>query len=251
MLVVGPAAAASGFARVRLVNARSGASQVGLKVVVAGVAGQPIGPAAYGQATPYAKLAPGNAQISLTGTSSGATATQALTDGANYTVVLFSKGSKGASLKVFHDGTARKRTGRLRVINAGPELGSPNVMLGQRTVAEKVGFHHATPYASQQPGSYELAVTKPGSSMPIFKGNVTLSAGVATTAFLLGSGGSPEKVVTATDDTLTPPGAPGTGLGGLAGPGGHPWLLIALAAGLAGLLGGGWQLALARRSTRR
>jgi hypothetical protein len=73
---------------------------------------------------------------------------------------------------------------------------------------------------------------------------------VATTAILAGSGGAPERLIIATDDTLTPPGAPETGLGGLAGGGGPPWLLILLAAGLAGALGGAWQLALLRRSGR-
>ena len=74
---------------------------------------------------------------------------------------------------------------------------------------------------------------------------------MATTAILIGSGGARERLIAATDDTLTPAGAPETGLGGLAGRGGHPWLLIALAAAVAGALGGAWQLALARRSGRR
>jgi hypothetical protein len=236
---------------VRLVNARPGAQSVGLKVVVGGAAPPPLGPATYGQVTPYVKVSPGGAQISLTGASGGGQLTHTLTDGGNYTVVALAKGSKRFSIKIFRDGHARKGTARLRVIHAAPELGSPDIKLGQRTVAEKLAFEDATPYLQQQPGSYDLAVAKPGSSMPVFQHQVALSAGVATTAILSGSGGAPEKVITATDDTLTPAGAPETGLGGLAGRGRHPWLLITLAAGLAGLCGGAWQLALARRSGRR
>jgi hypothetical protein len=251
MLVGGPAASAFGFAKVRLANARPGSGSVGLKVVVGGAAPPQVGPATYGQVTPYVKVSPGRAQIALTGGGSANQLTQTLTDGGNYTAVALAKGSKGFALKLYRDGHARKGTARLRVIHAAPELGSPDLKLGQRSVAEKLAFKEATPYISEPPGSYNLAVTKPGGSMPIFQSQVSLSAGVATTAILSGSGGAPEKVITATDDTLTPAGAPETGLGGLAGRGGHPWLLIALAAGLAGALGGAWQLALARRSGRR
>jgi hypothetical protein len=255
MLVGGPAASAFGSAKIRLVNARPGSQSVGLKVVVGGAAPPPVGPASYGQVTPYVKVSPGSAQISLSGLGSSDgnpnQVTHTLTDGGNYTAVALAKGSKSFALKLFRDGHARRGTARLRVIHAAPELGSPDVKLGQRTVAEKLAFTDATPYLSESPGSYDLAVAKPGASMPIFHQSVPLSAGVATTAILSGSGGAPEKVITATDDTLTPAGAPETGLGGLAGRGGHPWLLIALAAGLAGALGGAWQLALARRSGRR
>ena len=255
MLVGGPAASAFASAKVRLVNARAGSGAVGLKVVVGGAAPPPVGPASYGQVTPYVKVSPGSAQISLSGLrSSDGNANQVthtLTDGGNYTAVALAKGSKGFALKLYRDGHARKGTARLRVIHAAPELGSPDLKLGQRTIAEKLAYEEATPYVSQPPGSYELAVAKPGTSTPVFQDQVSLSAGVATTAILAGSGGAPEKVITATDDTVTPAGAPETGLGGLAGGGGHPWLLIALAAGLAGALGGAWQLALARRTGRR
>jgi hypothetical protein len=251
MLVGGPAASAFGFAKVRLVNARPGSQSVGLKVVVGGAAPPPVGPASYGQVTPYVRVSPGSAQIALTGGGSANQVSQSLVDGGNYTAVALAKGSKGFSLQLFRDGHARKGTARLRVIHAAPELGSPDIKLGQRTVAEKLAFKDATPYLAESPGSYDLGVAKPGASTPIFHQSVSLSAGVATTAILAGSGGAPEKVITATDDTLTPAGAPETGLGGLAGRGGHPWLLIALAAGLAGALGGAWQLALSRRSGRR
>jgi hypothetical protein len=251
MLVGGPAASAFGFAKVRLVNARPGSGGVGLKVVVSGAAPPPVGPATYGQVTPYVRVSPGTAQISLTGAGSAKQVSQSLVDGGNYTAVALAKGSKGFTLKLYRDGHARKGTARLRVIHAAPELGSPDIKLGQRTVAEKLAFAEATPYLSEQPGSYDVAVAKPGSATPIFKHTVALSAGVATTAILTGSGGAPERLITATDDTLTPAGAPETGLGGLAGRGGHRWLLIALVAVMAGALGGAWQLALARRNARR
>jgi hypothetical protein len=255
MLVAGPAASAFAVAKVRLVNARAGSHPIGLKVVVGGAAPPAVGPASYGQVTPYVRVSPGSAQISLSDLRSGDgtpnEVKQDLVDGGQYTAVALAKGSKGFELKLYRDGHARKGTARLRVIHAAPELGSPDIKLGQRTVAEKLAFMDATPYLSESPGSYDVAVAKPGSSTPIFQKKVALSAGVATTAILAGSGGARERLITATDDTLTPTGAPETGFGGLAGGGGPPWALIALAAGLAGALGGAWQLALARRSGRR
>src|SRR3954451_15679566 len=135
MLVGGPAASAFGFAKVRLVNAQPGSHSVGLKVVVGGAAPPPVGPASYGQVTPYVRVSAGSAQIALTGGGSASQVSQSLVDGGNYTAVALAKGSKGFSLKLFRDGHARKGTARLRVIHAAPELGSPDLKLGQRAVA--------------------------------------------------------------------------------------------------------------------
>jgi Domain of unknown function (DUF4397) len=255
MLVGGPAASASGSAKVRLVNARAGSETVGLKVVVGGAAPPSIGPASFGQVTPYASVSPGNAQIALSdlgpGSGNPKQVSQQLVEGGRYTAVALAKGSKGFVLKLYRDGHGRPGSAKLRVIHAAPELGSPDIKLGQRTVAEKLAFEEATPYLSVDPGSYTVSVVKPGGGSPIFKDQVSLSAGGSTTAILAGSGGARERLITATDDTVTPGGAPETGLGGLAGGGGVPWLLVALAALVAGAAGGAWQLSLARRSGRR
>ena len=249
MLLGGPAALASASAKVRLVNARAGSQAVGLKVVVSGSAAPSIGPASFGQVTPYANVSAGSAQISLSGAS--AKTTKQLSDGTRYTAVALAKGSNGIELKLYRDGSARAGRARLRILHAAPELGTPDIKLGQRTVAERVAFRDATPYLSVSPGSYALSVVRPGGTSPIFEKQVSLSAGAATTAILAGSGGARERLIVATDDTLTPAGAPETGLGGLAGGGGPPWLLVGLAALLAGALGGIAQLSLARRSGRR
>src|SRR6476469_3831921 len=128
MLVGGPAASAFGFAKVRLVNARPGSQQVGLKIVVGGAAPPPVGPASYGQVTPYVRVSPGNAQISLSGLQSSANqVTQTLVDGGKYTAIALAKGSKGFTLKLYRDGHAHKGTARLRIIHAAPELGSPDI----------------------------------------------------------------------------------------------------------------------------
>jgi hypothetical protein len=229
---------------------------VGLKVVVGTAAPPAIGDAAYGQVTPYANVAAGNAEIAISSLKADqggpdAQVQQELVDGESYTAVALAKGRADFELRVYLDGEARASTARLRVLHAAPELGSPDIKLGKRTIAEKVAFRDASPYLSVDPGSYDLAVVRPGGSSPIFSHRVSLSAGVATTAILAGSGGARERLIVATDDTVTPAGAPETGLGGLAGGGGAPWLFVALAALLAGALGGVAQLPIARRSGRR
>src|SRR4051794_6533343 len=256
MLVAGPAASAMATAKVRLVNARPGSQPVSLKIVEGSAAPPTFGDAAYGQVTPYVKVSAGSAQIGISGLPSSADASKAQTteqleDGHNYTAVALADGSKGYQIEVYTDGSARGKKARLRVIHAAPELGSPNVRLGERTIAEKLAFKEATPYLTVAPGSYGLSVVRPGSSSAVFTKQVSVSAGTATTAIIAGSGGAPAMVITATDDTKTPAGAPETGLGGLARGGGPPWLLAALAALLAGALGAAAQLSLARRSGRR
>jgi hypothetical protein len=256
MLVIGPAASALATAKVRLVNARPGSQPVSLKIIEGSAAPPTFGDAAYGQVTPYVKVSSGSAEISISGLPSSADASKAQTteqleDGHNYTAVALALGSKGFEIKVYRDGSARAGKARLRVIHAAPELGSPNVRLGERTIAEKLAYKDATPYLSVAPGSYALSVVRPGSSSPIFSKPVSVSAGATTTAIIAGSGGAPARVIVTTDDTKTPAGAPETGLGGLAEGGGPPWLLAALAALLAGALGAAVQLSLARRSGRR
>jgi hypothetical protein len=256
MLVGGPAASALATAKVRLVNARPGSQAVGLKLVEGTAAPPTFGQAAYGQVTPYVRVAAGSAQIAISGLSSStggakAQTSEQLVDGQSYTAVALALGPKAFQIKVYRDGHARAGKARLRVIHAAPELGSPNIRLGQRTIAEKLSFTDATPYLSIAPGSYALSVARPGSSSAIFSKQVSLSAGAATTAIVTGSGGAPATVIIATDDTKTPAGAPETGLGGLAGGGGPPWLWAGLAALLAGVLGGAMQLSMARRSGRR
>ena len=74
-----------------------------------------------------------------------------------------------------------------------------------------------------------------------------LSAGTATTALIVGSRGEPTRIVTISDGTAAPEGAPATGFGGLAsGPGDQPpRLLVALLFGMvaASLGAAGWALA--------
>ena len=77
---------------------------------------------------------------------------------------------------------------------------------------------------------------------------VNLAAGTASTAYAVGSGGERTRFVVVQDGVDAPAGGPATGLGGLSGDDGAPWLAALLAALAAGTLGG---VAYTRAARRR
>ena len=244
MLLVASVASAAAESQVRFVNADPALRSAQLQVVTGGSA-KPAGAAAgYGEVAPYAKAPSGVVQFKVAG-DGGAQAGASLVDGQRYTVVAFAKG-EGSELKMFQDSAAKGGSASLRVLHAAPELGTPDVKLGSRTIAEKVAFKSATKYLSVSPGSYELGAWAPNGDKPVAMKRITLSAGTASTAIMAGSGGRPATVIFTSDNTATPAGAPETGLGGLA-EGSRPWTLILLSALLAGVLGGCAQRVATRR----
>jgi hypothetical protein len=231
------------------VQAKSGGSAVTLKVVTGShsVSG---GTVSFGSVGAPVSVPAGAAKLTVStaaGSAKPVTANASLADGSSYTVVAL--GSDGGyTLQVLKDARAKGGEASLRVVHAAPELGKPDIKLGDRVIAQAVAFRGATPYVTVRPGSYELAVTKPGGKQMVFGTRVALSAGTATTAVIAGSGGAREKVILATDSTSAPAGAPKTGFGGLAGDGGPPWLLALLAALAAGAVGGAVQITRSRRT---
>src|SRR3954469_16452990 len=181
MLVMGPAAQALASAQVRLVNTRGG-SPVSLRVSVNGnptAAGRALG---YAQVGALANVPAGKARLSV----GGKTVTKRLANGRGYTVVAMPKGS----VEVLLDGSATAKQARVRVVHAAPELGMPDIKLGQKTIAQGVKFRSATGYLTVDPGSYPLAVTKPNGGDTVFHARVSLAAGTATTVVVAGSGGN-------------------------------------------------------------
>src|SRR3954453_11411276 len=202
MVEMTAAASASAASHVRLVNARGG-SAVTLSVTVGGKKVAAGGAVAYAQAGALAAVPSGAAKL----TAGGKTASQSLADGASYTVVAVPKGA----LIVLRNGRATAGQARLRLVHAAPELGSPDVRLGGRTIAQGVKYHAASGYLTVAPGSYTLAVTKPNGGDVVFKAPVSLTAGTASTEIVAGSAGNPERLIWVTDNTVTPAGAPHTG----------------------------------------
>ena len=232
-------------AEVRFVHAVPGAGPAALFV-----AGDDAGEAAFGEASGYTQASGGEVELTLRAPGQDeelATTTAPLGEGRN-TVVAVPQGDR-VELKVFEDGDASGGQGRLRVIHAVPELQMADVRLDDRTLAS-LDFGAASDYEQVEPGTYTLALTRPGGEGGALAEDpgLNLAAGTASTAVAVGSSGEPVRFVVAEDDAAAPSNGPDTGLGGMAEDDGPPWLAAAAAALLAGALGGAaWMLVAARR----
>ena len=245
MLMTGSASAAS-QAQVRFVHAVPGVGNATLSV-----GGKTVGSAGFGESTDFAFVPAGEQQASLAVPGVGTIKSDVhLDDGGAYTIVAMSQG-KAAVLKLFADGSPTAGKARLRIIHASAELGSPDAKLNGKTVAHMLAYEKATPYWTVSPGTYELAIQDPKSGDDVMDPqHVALSAGTSWTGVVVGGGGEKAKTVLLSDLVSAPTAAPQSGFGGLIGDGGPPWGLAALAALIAGGLGGLTQRVLgARRSS--
>jgi len=234
--------------RLRFLNALPGTATARVEVVSAttGMRTGAGGESAYGELTPYAAVPTGSVRIDLVAPKLHASAPAQLAPGASYTVVATGSGGH-AQLRLYRDAPAAAGTAKLRVIHAAPELGTPDISLDGRPIAQAVAFGSSTGYLTATPGSATLAVMSPHGNRTIASGQVSLAAGTATTAVVVGTAGQPVQVVSGQDATVTPGGPPETGLGGLARGGARQWILILAAMAAGGLLAGGLQAAARRR----
>jgi len=234
MLMTGSASAASAQAQLRFVHAVPGVGAAELSV-----GDTTVGTAGFGEATDFATVAAGGQEASLAVPGVGKLTSEVrLEDAGAYTVVAMPKG-KSAELKLFADGSPTSGKARLRIIHASSELGMPNALLNGETVAEMLEFGDATPYWTVAPGTYDLEVQDPESGDNVMDPqNVALSAGTSWTGVVVGGGGEKARTLLLSDLVSAPTAAPQAGLGGLLGGDGPPWGFAALAALIAGTLGG-------------
>jgi Domain of unknown function (DUF4397) len=241
-MLVGISAANASALQLRFVHAVPGAGSAELTAN-----GKPVGGAVgFGGVTDYSKLGSGRDKLELKGGGKTlASATRTL-GGGRYTVVAASAGG-GPKLQVYSDGRATGGKARVRAVNAAAELGNTEVMLAGTPVAKDLAPGKASPYTTVDPGTYKLEAMRPtgkGGALASRSG-VNLTAGTSATAFVVGSGGEPTRIVLASDTTVTPSKAPGTGLGGESG--GTPWAAVIAVALSAGALGGAAFLLASRR----
>jgi hypothetical protein len=252
MLLLVSAGSAFASASVRFVHAVPGGAPATLKVSVDGPA-QATAPVSFGAVSQPLEVDPGSATFTAAPAGAGAKplaeADQTLKDGRTYIVVALAKESgEGAELHVYPGDKAGKGKAIVRAIHAAPELGDPDVKVGNKVIAESLKYGEATDYVDVAPGAAEVSVTRAGGKGGALatKPGVPLTAGTATTAVIVGSRGEPTKVLTISESTAAPAGAPATGFGGLARDGGGPprALVALLFAMVAGSLGAaGWVMA--------
>ena len=236
MLLATGSAAAKQTAQVRFLHAVPG---VGTATLTA--SGATVGSAGFGEKTGFATVPAGDSQLVLRGPGGLVLKSSDQLDGGRaYTIIALAKG-KSAELRGFVDGSAHAGVARVRMIQAAPELGMPNFVVGGKVVAKKARYGADTDYADLEPGSYKVMVENPATGKSVIPtATVSVAAGSATTAVLVGSRGEEARWVLVDDATAAPSAAPESGLGGLAegDEGGRPWLLALLAALGAGALGG-------------
>lgn len=165
-------------------------------------------------------------------------AKETLADGGSYTIVA-EKGSGSAPVfKVYRAGKPVPGKAEVRAVHAAPEVGKVTMKLGGRDWGT-VSYGQDTGYEPADPGTYDLTASKAGMDGTVAsQKGVTATAGTAATAYAVGSAGEPTRFVLVQDAVAAPSGAPATGLGGMAGSDGAPWLAALLAALAAGTLGG-------------
>jgi hypothetical protein len=237
-----------GDAKVRLVHTVTGADDVQVEATADGITqrvGRGVG---FGEIGRYEDVPAGDVKFDLLDADGRPItgAREELKNGAHYSVVAM----RNKPLMVLRDGRAEGGTARIRVVQAAPELGMVDVMAGDQAVADGIEYGDTSAYSGLGPGAYSLRVTNPADDSTIAsRGAVTLTAGSASTAFVVGTAGEPVGVVVAGDRSAAPRGAPATGLGGLAD-GDSPLLLALLAGFLAALAGAAAYVALTARSRR-
>jgi uncharacterized protein DUF4397 len=228
----------------RLVHAVPGGGQATLSAGKTAI-GDPV---SFGEVTRYTRVDEGRVMLLLRPANGGkplAKAAETLRGG-RMTVVATLEG-KRVTLRVLPDGRAAAGSARVRAMNAAPELGATQIDIDGRPVARDLAPLQASDYSKVDPGTYRLEAARPGGGGGALasRSGVSLAAGTSTTAFVVGSGGEPTRIVVASDRTVTPRQAPGTGLGGLAG--GTAWGAALAAALGAGVLGGAAYLLATRR----
>lgn len=233
MSLLAVSAADASALELRFLHAAAGAGPLTLS---AGT--RPVdGPVSFGRATEYVSVPGGSVALSAASEDGRVLAKgrEALRR-ARHTVIA-TRSDGRVRLRTYRDGRAAGGVARVRVIQAAPELGTIELALDGRRLGRDLAPGDATRYSAVEPGTYDLRATRPGggggdlASRP----RVSLTAGTASTAFVVGSGGEPTSIVVANDASVAPTRPPATGLGGLSG--GAPWALAAAAALAAGALG--------------
>ena len=243
-----PVAGAQGpGAEVRFVHAVPGVDPA-----VLSVAGTEVGSAGFAEATQFAPVPAGEAELALAVPKLGTLTERAeLAGGRAYTVVAMA-GGETAELLVFEDEPAVAGKARLRMIHASAELGVPDVELGGEMVATGAEYQEATKYWTLSPGDYELRVENPEDGKPVLEPQrLALAAGTSSSAVIVGGGGEMAQTLLLSDSISTPSAAPASGFGGLGGGEGGSVGLALAAALLAGALGAtAWLFAMRTRAGR-
>lgn len=238
ILLSAAASGAQASPEVRFLHAIPGGPTASLQVKGDEGPGATLSGVSFGKTSSYAGAPSGRVTATLVaGGKALGKGTATLRGNGRYTFVAGKDKSGKPEIKVFSSGTAVAGRARVRALHFAPEVPRAQITLGDHDLGT-LNEGQAGSYSTVEPGNYPVMANRPGSKDAVVKdAKVDLSAGTASTAYVLGSGGEPTRFVVVQDSVAAPSGGPATGLGGLSGD--HtPWLAALLAALAAGTLGG-------------
>lgn len=171
---------------------------------------------AFGAVTDYVPLpaGPHKVQIALVGKGIGAaviTQTLAVQPGVVYTAAAIGSQATGLSIEVFIDNNfLAAGQAKARVYNLSPDAGSFNFSSGGNTLLNQVGYQQASNYMTLSAGSYNFALTAPGTNtdLPLA---MTLGKNTVTSIFAVGMANGTPKIELVPAQVNGVPGVPFTG----------------------------------------
>lgn len=237
ILLSAAAAEALAATEVRILHAVPGAAKAELKVEGAEGEATTLPPVGFGEASEYSSPQAGSVTATVLVDGRPFAGTTELEGDGRYTIVASLK-ADSEIVTLYEDGRAVAGKTRWRVVHAAAELDTAELMLDGRSLGE-LGRGEEADYSTVEPGVHTIGARRPGEEGALVESpDVSLVAGTAQTAYLVGSGGEPTRFTVLQDDASAPSVAPATGLGGLGDDGGPSWRAALLAAALAGALGG-------------
>ncbi len=202
---------------------------------------------AFGSVTDYVPLpaGPHKVQIALIGKGIGASViTQALAvqPGVVYTAAAIGSQATGLSIEVFIDNNFLVAgQAKTRIYNLSPDAGAFNVSANGNALLNQVNYQQASNYITLVAGSYNFALSAPGSNINLPLA-MTLAKNTVTSIFAIGMANGSPKIELVPSQVSGVPGVPSTGsdprpLPGIdtaQSEGLTPWLLSILASALIG-----------------
>ena len=237
MLLSLPAGEAFAATEVRLLNAVPGADSAELKLSGSDDLAE-LPAVGFGEATEYAGAPAGRVSATVIVDGRSFAELDELPQGVRTTIVATRRTSAGEGVALYEDGEAAPGTTRWRMVHAAPELDSAEFTLDDRVLG-RLSRGEKTGYQTVEPGAHSIGARRPGDDEAIVeRPDMSLVAGTAQTAYLVGSGGEATRFVGLEDPVAAPGTGPATGLGGLDRESGGRWLAALAAALLAAALGG-------------
>jgi hypothetical protein len=239
LLSLATAGLASADTKVRFLHAVPGAPAAKLTVKGGSGPAATLPDIGFANASEFATGPSGAVSVALTaGGKQVGMGKETLPDGGSYTIVAEKGQGSAITFRVYRSGKATPGKALVRAVHAAPEAGKVDMTLGGRKWGT-VAYGQDTGYKPAEPGSYDLKAQKAGMGSALMEQKgVNASAGTADTAYAVGTSGQASRFVVVQDSVAAPSGAPATGLGGMAGSDGPPWVAALLAALAAGALGG-------------